>query len=178
MFLINDYIVMINDLNENKVPKKWKNNSKREIDLDMWLNRIKIKYDLFNNWIINGYLKIYDLSYFSNEKLFLTLLPIYFTKKLNNSKITSDNIQIDFHLTKYESTNFEQDNISDDIINEFKAMNNNEEFIFIKGLRIKGFEGNRDDEKEIKSYKENDNNPNGELLPRIAVTYTFKVYFI
>ena len=179
MFLINEYHNMIKDINDNIVPQRWKlskyNNTNKCKDMDSWLNQIKINYDTLNKWIFDGFLNVYDLSIFSNEKLFITLLPIYFQKKLGESKqISSDKIKINFKLTKYEAYN----EINEDIINEYKKQNNDQEFLFIKGLRLKGFDGHKEDENDIKTYRENINNPNGELLPIIAVSFTiheFKV---
>ena len=44
----------------------------------------------YNNWIYDGFAKVYDLSYFFNDRLFITLLPIYFQKKLPEGKASSD----------------------------------------------------------------------------------------
>ena len=177
MLLISEYYDMIKDINNNVVPKKWKlsklkNNTKFK-DMDSWLNQIKHNYDIFNKWITDGFLNVYDLSIFNDEKLFITLLPIYFQKKMPESKsCSSDKIKINFKLTKYDSN----EEITEDIVNEYKKAINNHEFIFIKGLRIKGFEGHKEEDKEIKSYKENIDNPNGELLPVIAVSYEVQEY--
>ena len=38
--------------------------------------------EVFNKWITDGFLNVYDLSIFNDEKLFITLLPIYFQKKI------------------------------------------------------------------------------------------------
>jgi hypothetical protein len=45
---------------------------------------------------LEGYSNIYDLSLLSNDKLFMTLLPIYFQKKLGEEKISSDKIKLHF----------------------------------------------------------------------------------
>ena len=177
MILISQYLVMIKDINNNIVPKRWKlskfDNTNKCKDMDSWLNQIKTDYDILNKWIFDGFLKVYDLSIFSNEKLFITLLPIYFQKKLPESKsCSSDKIKLTFKLTKYESNQ----EITEDIINEYKKVNNNQEFIFIKGLRLKGFESHKEGDKEIKLFKENLDNPNGELLPIIAVSYTIQEF--
>ena len=175
--LIKQYYDMIRDINNNIVPKKWKlskfDNSSKCKNIDSWIIQIKYIYEVLNKWLFDGFLKIYDLSIFSNDKLFITLLPIYFQKRLSDSKAySSDRIKINFKLTKYEN-NIE---ITDEIINEYKAQNNNQDFIFIKGLRLKGFEGHKEKEKYTKSYKENLDNPNGELLPIIAVSYTINEF--
>ena len=177
MLLLKQYYDMIKDINNNTVPKRWKlskfDNSNICKDIDSWLNHIKYIYDVFNRWLFDGFLKVYDLSIFSNDRLFITLLPIYFQKKISDSKTySSDRIKINFRLTKYEN-NIE---ITDEIINEYKVQNNNQDFIFIKGLRLKGFEGHKEKEKYTKSYKENLDNPNGELLPIIAVSFTIEEF--
>ena len=175
MFLISDYYDIIKDINNNSIPKKWKLSkfSNKCKDLDSWLNQIKHNYDILNKWIYEGFLNVYDLSIFNNEKLFITLLPIYFQKKLPESRqISSDIIKLNFKLTKYDCNT----EITEDIVNEYKRLNNNQEFIFIKGLRLKGFEGIKEEDKEIKTYKENLDNPNGELLPVIAVSYTIQEF--
>ena len=176
MLLISEYYDMIKDINRNIVPKKWKlskyNNSKCK-DMDSWLNQIKHNYDVFNKWIYDGFLNVYDLSIFSNEKLFITLLPIYFQKKIQEGKTcSSDKIKLNFKLTKYESN---QD-ITEEIIDEYKKINNGQEFIFIKGLRLKGFESHKNEDKDIKEYIENLDNPEGELLPVVAVSYTIQEF--
>ena len=173
MLLITQYYDMIKDINNNIVPKRWKltkiDYSNKCKDMDSWLNYIKHIYDVFNKWIFDGFLNVYDLSIFSNDKLFITLLPIYFQKKLPESKTcSSDRIKLNFKLTKYES----KTEITEEIINEYKKQNYNQDFIFIKGLRLKGFEGHKEEDREIKTYRENLDNPEGELLPVIAVSYT------
>ena len=176
MLLISIYYDMIKDINRNIVPQKWrlsKYNSSKCQDMDSWLNQIKHNYDFFNKWIFDGFLNVYDLSIFSNEKLFITLLPIYFQKKLPESKTcSSDKIKLNFKLTKYDSNQ----EITEEIIDEYKKMNNGQDFIFIKGLRLKGFESIKDEEKDIKEYRENLDNPDGELLPVIAVSYTIQEF--
>ena len=179
MFLITQYYDMIKDINNNIVPERWKlskyNHTNKCKDMDSWLNQIKHNYNIFNKWIFDGFLNVYDLSIFSNEKLFITLLPIYFQKKIGELKrVSSDKIKLNFKLTKYDNNK----EITEDIINEYKKINNGQDFIFIKGLRLKGFEGHKEEEKEIKTYKENLDNPNGELLPIIAVSYTIHEFKI
>ena len=190
MFLVSEYQEIINDLNENKVPKKWSlskygNSSYNTIDL--WIERIKYIFSEFNKWISNGFLDIYDLSIFSDEKLFITLLPIYFTKKLSEKKskiISSDRIKLNFKLTKYEP----YEEITEDKIKEYKRINLNQDFIFIKGLKLNNFKGHQENPKEIKSFREleaneilvkkNNGEKTWELLPIIAVSYTIKDFII
>ena len=178
MLLISEYLDMIKDINNNIVPKKWKlykfnKNSDKYKDMDSWLSQIKHIYDIFNKWIFDGFLNVYDLSIFNDEKLFITLLPIYFQKKLPESQAcSSDKIILNFKLTKYDSN----EEITEEIINDYKKANNNQEFIFIKGLRLKGFEGIKEEDREIKTFKENLNNQYGDLLPIVAVSYRIKKY--
>ena len=178
MLLISEYLDMIKDINNNIVPKKWKlykfnKNSDKYKDMDSWLSQIKHIYDIFNKWIFDGFLNVYDLSIFNDEKLFITLLPIYFQKKLPESQAcSSDKIILNFKLTKYDSN----EEITEEIINDYKKANNNQEFIFIKGLRLKGFEGIKEEDREIKTFKENLDNQYGELLPIVAVSYRIKEY--
>ena len=175
MFLIEEFYDIIKDINVGKVPKKWKLSkySNKCHDLNSWLNQIKHNYDILNKWIYDGFLNVYDLSTFSNEKLFITLLPIYFQKKLPETKqCSSDQIKLTFKLTKYDA----KTDITEEILDEYKKANNGQEFIFIKGLRLRGFEGHKEEDKEIKTYKENLNNPNGELLPVVAISYIIQEF--
>jgi len=186
MFLVSEYQEIINDLNENKVPKKWclsKYGNSSYNTIDLWIERIKYIFSEFNKWITNGFLDVYDLSIFSNEKLFITLLPLYFTKKLSEKKskiISSDRIKLNFRLTKYEP----YEEISEDKIKEYKRINLNQDFIFIKGLKLDGFKGHQENPKEIKSFRELEPNEilnkekTWELLPIIAVSYTIKDFII
>ena len=100
---------------------------------------------------------------------------MYFQKKLPETKTcTSDSIKVNYKLTKYD-TNQE---VTESLINEYKKINYNQEFIFLKGFIIKEFEGHPEEDKEINIYKENLDNVNGEKLPIIAVSYTIKEYQI
>ena len=86
MVLIDKYHEMIKCINKNIIPKEWflsKYPSKnREITIEDLTKRVTKIYEFFNNWIYEGYSKVYNLSYFTNERLFLTLLPSYFQKKI------------------------------------------------------------------------------------------------
>ena len=115
MFMVKEYQEIINDLNINKVPKKWslsKFGNSSFNTIDSWLERIKYIFSEFNKWIAEGFLNIYDLSIFSDEKLFLTLLPTYFQKKLPEKKsrlITSDRIKLNLLISKknYQKKNLD-----------------------------------------------------------------------
>ena len=102
------------------------------------------------------------------------MLPIYFQKKLPEGKASSDKIKLHFKLTKYDS-NIE---ITEQILEEYKKSNifsNNNEFIFIKGLKLKGFESVKEEERDVKYFKENENSKNN-ALPIIAVTFNIEEY--
>ena len=177
MILIEKYHDMLKCINKNIIPKEWhlskSNSNKKEIKIEDWMKKIKKIYDFLNNWIYEGYSKIYDLSLINNERLFMTLLPIYFQKKLSDAKISSDKVKLHFKLRKYEK----EEEITDDVLNEMKKANNNNEFIFIKGLKLKGFEGHKEEDREIKTYKENENNSEKyELLPIIFIGYIVEDY--
>ena len=190
MFLISEYQEIIYDLNENRVPKKWslsKNGNSSYNTIDSWLNRIKYIFSEFNKWISEGYLNVYDLSIFSNETLFMTLLPIHFQKRLPEKKsklISSDRIKLNFKLTKIEP----QEEITEEKLKEIKRLNFGQDFLLIKGLKVSGFKGHQENPKDIKSYRElgpdeiNTLIKKGEklyeLLPLICVSYTVKEFQI
>ena len=175
MIFVKKYYNMIESINLNKVPKDWsmrkypKENSE---DLSLFLKKIKDRYNFFNTWIYDGLVKVYDLSLLSNDRLFVTMLPIYFQKKLPEGKASSDKIKLFFKLTKYDSST----EITDEILEEYKRANfYGNDFIFIKGLKINGFEVNKGDDKEIKYLKENENSTNN-ALPVVSVTYEIEEY--
>ena len=178
MIFVNKYYDMILKINQNKVPKDWSlfkypNNDNLE-DLDLFPKKIKDRYNFFNSWIYDGLVNVYDLSFLSNDRLFITLLPLYFQKKLPEGKASSDKIKLHFKLTKYDS-NIE---ITEQILEEYKKSNifsNNNEFIFIKGLKLKGFESVKEEERDVKYFKENENSKNN-ALPIIAVTFNIEEY--
>ena len=190
MFLVAEYQEIIFDLNENRVPKKWslsKNGNSSYNTIDSWVNRIKYIFSEFNKWISEGVLNVYDLSIFSNETLFMTLLPIHFQKKLPEKKsklISSDRIKLNFKLTKIEP----QEEITEEKLKEIKKANLGQDFLLIKGLKIQGFKGHQENPKDVKSYRElepdeiNTRIKNGEklyeLLPIICVSYTVKEFQI
>ena len=124
-----------------------------------------------NNWIMNGGLIVYDLSILFNPKLFIITFPIYFQKKLNeNNFVSSDKINIYYQLTKFEKV----EEINDEILENIRKENGNNEFILIKGLKLKNFESFY--EKENKIYFENLNKKEGEELPIILVTYSINSF--
>ena len=183
MFMISEYEEIINDLNRNKVPKKWslsKYGNSSYNTIDSWLERVKYIFSEFNKWISDGFLNLYDLSIFSDEKLFMTLLPIYFQKKLSEKKskiISSDRIKLNFKLTKLEP----YEEITEEKLKEYKRLNLGQDFLFIKGFKIEGFKGHYENPKDMKTYRElepdelNKGKP-WELLPVIAVSYTVKEF--
>jgi hypothetical protein len=175
MVLMDKYHEMIKCINKNIIPKEWYlskyPSENKEIKIEDLSKRVTKIYEFFNNWIYEGYSKVYNLSYFSNERLFLTLLPVYFQKKLPEGKISSDKVKLHFKLTKYEK----EEDITEDIMNEFKKNNNNNDFIFIKGLKLKGFEAHKEEDREIKTFRESVNNKT-ELLPIVVITYMVEDY--
>ena len=112
----------------------------------------------------------------------MTLLPLYFQKKLSEKKakiITSDKINLNFKLTKIEPN----EEITDEKIKEYSRTNFGNDFIFIKGFKLPGFKGHQENPRDIKSYHELDeneinNNNNIELIPVIVVSYTVKEFQI
>ena len=173
MVLLQKFFDMISSLNRNEVPKEW-NLSKYQnkgIEIKDWMKKIKRRYDFLNNWILEGYSNIYDLSLLSNEKLFMTLLPIYFQKKLGDEKISSDKIKLHFKLTKYDKPI----DVTEEVMYEFKKSNNDNDFIFIRGLKLKGFESYKEEDREIKTFKENEESKN-DYLPIVVITYSVEDY--
>jgi hypothetical protein len=175
MIFVKKYYNMIESINQNKVPRIWRLKKYPEDDnedLSLFEKKIKDRYNFFNNWIYDGFAKVYDLSYFFNDRLFITLLPIYFQKKLPEGKASSDKIKLEFKLTKYDS-NME---ITEQILEEYKKTNFFiNEFIFIKGLRLKGFEGSKDDDRDVIYFRENENYKN-DALPVVCVSYNIEEY--
>ena len=176
MIFVKKYYNIVESINQNKVPKEWslsKYPIENSEDLETFPAKIKARYDFFNTWIYDGLVKVYDLSFLSNDRLFITLLPIYFQKKLPEGKASSDKIKLHFKLTKYDS-NIE---MTDEILEEYKKNNifNNNEFLLIKGLKLKGFESVKEEERDVKYFKENENTKN-DALPIISVTFSVEEY--
>ena len=173
MVLIQKFYDMISSLNRNVVPKEWKLSKyqNKGMEIKDWIKKIKRRYDFLNNWILEGYSNIYDLSLLSNDKLFMTLLPIYFQKKLGDEKISSDKIKLHFKLTKYDKPI----DVTEEVMYEFKKSNNDNDFIFIRGLKLKGFESYKEEDREIKTFKENKESRN-DILPIVVITYSVEDY--
>ena len=177
MVLIDKYRNMLNYINKNIIPREWHLSKyppeNKEIKIDDWVKRITKIYEFFNNWIYEGYSRVYNLSYFNNERLFLTLLPVYFQKKLPEGKISSDKIKLHYKLTKYDN----EEDVTEEVMYEFKKNNNDNDFIFIKGLKLKGFETHKEEDREIKTFRESVNNKDrNELLPIVVITYMVEDY--
>ena len=87
-------------------------------------------------------------------------------------------IKLNFKLTKFEFS----EEITEEKINEYKRINLGQDFIFIKGFKIKGFKGHKENPKDVKSFKEieldeiNNNENIYELLPVIAVSYNVREF--
>ena len=123
---------------------------------------------------------IWFINFFRRE-IILDIITYLFPKKLPEKKsklITSDKIKLNFKLTKFEPS----EEITEEKINEYKRFNFGQDFIFIKGFKIKGFKGNKENPKDIKTYKEieldeiKDKEKMWELLPVIAVSYSVKEF--
>ena len=173
MILNNKYYNMLIELKKKLLPKYWKNNKylDQNISIEKWINLLKYFYEQMNNWITNGGLTVYDISMFFNKKLFITTLPIYFQKKLNeNNLVSSDKLNIEYKLTKFEKV----EKINDEALENFKKRNGNNEFLLIKGLKLYNFESFY--EKENKVYFENSSKKEGEELPIILVTYSINSF--
>ena len=173
MVMIEKYYEMIKSLNRKAIPKEWSLSkySTKEVDTKEWTKKLKKIYDFLNNWILEGYSNIYDLSLLFNEKLFMTLLPMYFQKKLGEEKISSDKIKLHFKLTKYEKPI----DVTEEVMYEYKKSNNDNDFIFIKGLKLKGFESHKEEDRELKTFKENEESKD-ESLPIVVITYSVEDY--
>ena len=162
------YTNMLIELNKHIIPNHWKKSKYLNIDVpvDKWLSILNYIYETINNWIINGVLPVYDLSALYNSKLFIITLPIYFQKKLQeNNLVSSDKINIEYKLTKYEKI----EEINETILENIKKQNSDKDFILIKGLKLRNFECLH--EKDI-VYQENFDKKEGEELPIILVTYS------
>ena len=173
MILNDKYYNILIELNKNIVPKNWQKNKLifKNVNIEVWLNKLKYIYETMNNWINNGFLLVYDLSTIYNTKLFIITLPIYFQKKLQeNNSVSSDKISIEYKLTKYEKI----EEINDSIIETIKQKNGNNDFILIKGLKLQNFDSFY--EKETKVFQENLNKKEGEELPIILVTYSINSF--
>ena len=174
MILISKYYYMIVDLNRKILPDSWKINKKSKdiISLENWISKLKYRFDTINEWILNGTLKVFDLSIFSDIKLFMIMLPLYFHRRIPDelNVLSSERIRIYYKLTKFEK----KDEITEEVLAKIKEENNKQDFILINGLRLHNFVNNND--KEIRTYKENLNKPEGEKLPLILVSYYVEQY--
>ena len=169
MILNDKYYNILIDLNKNLIPNSWKKSKylNREVYIDKMLNILKYIYETINNWIINGTLLVYDLSVLYSAKLFIVTLPIYFQRKLQEgNSVSSDKINIEYKLTKYEKI----EEITDSVLEKIKKQNMNNDFILIKGLKIRNFESFY--EKDSRIFQENLDKKEGEELPIILVTFS------
>ena len=173
-FLLNEkYNNILIELNQNLIPNSWKKSKYLNIDVsvDRWLSILKYIYETINIWITNASLPVYDLSVLYNAKLFVITLPIYFQKKLQeNNLVSSDKINIEYKLTKFEKI----EEINDTILEKIKKGNGNKDFILIKGLKLRNFESIH--EKDSIVYQENLDKNEGEELPIILVTYSINAF--
>ena len=173
MVLNEKFYNILYKLSKNLVPSEWKKNNylNQDVTLKDWLNNLNIINKTINDWIINGSLPVYDLSIFYNAKLFIATIPIYFQKKLEeNHSVSSDKINIEYKITKYEK----KEEINESVLAEIQKENKNKDFILIKGFRIKNFESFI--EKGSRVYQENLDKKEGEELPIILVNYSINTY--
>ena len=162
------YNILIN-LNKNLVPTEWKKKNflYKDVTIEEWLNKINYIYKVINDWIINGTLSVYNLSIFYNANVFLITLPIYFQRKMQeNEAVSSDKINLEYKLTKYEKI----EEIDETVLENIHKQNGNKDFLLMKGFRLKNFESTY--EKENKIFIENLDKKEGEELPIILVTYS------
>jgi len=162
------YDILIN-LNKNLVPPEWKKKNflYKEVTIEEWLNKLNYIYKVINDWIINGTLSVYDLSTFYNANIFMITLPIYFQRKMQeNEAVSSDKINLEYKLTKYEKI----EEIDEAALENIHKQNGNKDFLLMKGFRLKNFESTY--EKENRIYVENLDKRDGEELPIILVTYS------
>ena len=173
MICIDEYFDAIYELNKGNIPKNWwvHYSPDKILTIEDWKIKIKSIFDDLNKWIQDASLNVYDISLFTDSQRFLDILPFFFQKRLSeNVFATPDKIFLKFFLTKYHS----YEEIDEESMNKIKEINNNQEIIFIKGLKINGFESVKDEDGNV--YSENDFNKNGETCPIIGVTYTIEEF--
>ena len=167
MFITEEYFEVMRSLSKKEIPDKWRlHKSKRKLLISDWKIMIKEIFNEIIEWINNAYLRVYDLSHFSDYKLFLNKIPLYFNKKLPENSATPDILKLKFFFTKFKQNS----DLTDEEIKKYKEANDNKDIIFIKGIKLNGF--NEEKEEEGFVYKENDYFDDGELCPIIGVTYT------
>ena len=167
MFLTKEYFEVLENLSQKEIPSKWRlHYSKKPLMISDWKTIIKDIFNEINEWINNASLKIYDLSHFIDYKLFLNKIPLYFNKKLPENFASPDKLKLKFFFTKFK----ENSELTDEEILKIKEDNNKKEVIFIKGIKLNGF--NEEKEEEGLVYKANDSSDEGDLCPIIGVTYT------
>ena len=167
MFLTDEYFEIMRSLSKKEIPDKWRlHKSKRKLLIADWKIMVKEIFNEINEWIKNAFLKVYDLSHFSDYKLFLNKIPLYFNKKLPENSATPDILKLKFFFTKFKQNS----DLTDEEIGKYKNANDNKEMIFIKGIKLNGFVEEKEEEGFV--YKQNDYFDDGELCPIIGVTYT------
>ena len=168
MICIDEYYDTFHELNKGNIPKNWwvHYNPDKNLSIEDWKVKIKKIFDDLNKWIQDAFLNEYDISLFNDSRLFLDTLPIYFQKKLpENVFATPDKIVLKFFLTRFQH----YDEIDEETLNKIKETNHNQEILFIKGLKINGFESVNDDHDIL--FSESDFKKDGVKCPLIGVTY-------
>ena len=168
MVCLDRHLEALYDLSNNNIPKKWcvHYNPDKNLSIEDWKVKIKKAFDDLNKWIEDSYLYEYDISLLHDIRLFLDTLPIYFQKKLpENVFATPDKIVLKFFLTRFQHYN----EIDEETLNKIKETNHNQEILFIRGLKINGFESVNDDHDIL--FSESDFKKDGVKCPLIGVTY-------
>jgi hypothetical protein len=139
--------------------------------IPQWLELIKERYAIINEWISHGGLKVYDANMLMNKNLFMSLLQAYFIRKVNDDKTSPDKVKLKFKFTKA----CDEGELSEEMVEQLEKKNNNKEMLFIKGLVIKG--GKYDVDKEMLIETTNVNDIRCEQkCPIVCVSYDIEEY--
>ena len=168
------FIKLFNDEIPNNL--NFINNQHEKIKLKEFETLLSKRINFIKNWIKNGNILNYNLSYFTNKKLFFNFLKMKFCRKYYEdnffSKITPDMIKLNFIYTKYK--NF--DELEKDVEGKKNLLEtNNNEIIFIDGMYIKN--ANIDYENYIIDISENQKNKINKMNI-VGVTYNLIHYKI
>ena len=168
------FIKLFNDEIPNNL--NFINNQHEKIKLKEFEILLSKRINFIKNWIKNGNILNYNLSYFTNKKLFFNFLKMKFCRKFYEdnffSKITADMIKLNFIYTKYK--NF--DELEKDVEGKKNLLEtNNNEIIFIDGMYIKN--AYIDYENYIIDISENQKNKINKMNI-VGVTYNLIHYKI
>ena len=122
MRILKPYDSIINDLNNEIIPKEWlkiiydnydvNNKNEKEEEINDFLIILKERIDYYQKWLDSGINEIYNLKYFSNVKLLFNYFKIYFcrceNKHLNDKKFTPEQIELVFNLNKNSIKNYKE----------------------------------------------------------------------